>query len=201
MAQRGLVDEALVRYKYYFDGDKVTIVAEVVQTLDANGKLSVIKFTDYTAEQVRTLYPSSVEMRRRWSNLTELAVILDELAKRGIDFVHLAGVTEQPDADPFDLLCHVGYNAPIRTRRERANRVKVEESAFFNQFAAKAREVLTLLLDKYTDYGETQFALRDMLRVDPFTQYGTINEIARLFGGAEKLKSAVDELQNLLYAA
>ena len=30
----------------------------------------------------------------------------------------------QPDADPFDLLCHVAFNAPLRTRRERAERLR-----------------------------------------------------------------------------
>jgi len=35
-------------------------------------------------------------------------------------FDELAETAKQPDADPFDLLCHLAFNAPLRTRRERA---------------------------------------------------------------------------------
>jgi hypothetical protein len=33
------------------------------------------------------------------------------------------------------------------------------------------------------------------------SQHGTVQEIANLFGGADVLRSAVTELQSLLYAA
>ena len=43
------------------------------------------------------------------------ADIIESLAERGIDFDELTKVTSQPDADPFDLLCHVAYSAPLKT--------------------------------------------------------------------------------------
>ena len=64
---------------------------------------------------------------------------------------------KQPDADPFDLLCHVAFNAPLRTRRERAQRLRTESKDFFDQFAPEAREVLDELLEKYTEHGAAQF--------------------------------------------
>jgi len=39
------------------------------------------------------------------------------------------------------------------------------------------------------------------LRVPPISQYGNVIEIANLFGGPERLKEAVSQLQTLLYAA
>ncbi len=55
--------------KYYFDGGHVEIVAHLVYELDPDGKqLRVVKFTDYTAEKVRTLYSSASELRKRWVN-------------------------------------------------------------------------------------------------------------------------------------
>jgi type I restriction enzyme, R subunit len=39
------------------------------------------------------------------------------------------------------------------------------------------------------------------LKVPPVSQYGNVIEIAKLFGGPEKLRDAVTELQTLLYAA
>lgn len=186
--------------KYYVDGGDARIAAEVTYELDASGKRNIVRLVDYTAEQVQTLYPNSAEMRRHWVDPQERARIIAALTDRNIDFERLATVTNQPDADHFDLLCHVAFNAPIRTRRERANRVKLEETAFFEQYTGKARDILLALLEKYAQHGTTQLDV-NVLKVPPLSGYGKLGEIVRLFGSPEKLKSAVEQLQNLLYAA
>jgi type I restriction enzyme R subunit len=57
------------RRKFYFDGGQVEIVAHIVHELDPDGKqLRVVKFTEYTADKVRTLYPSAPELREQWTN-------------------------------------------------------------------------------------------------------------------------------------
>jgi type I restriction enzyme R subunit len=190
------------RRKYYFDGGHVEIAAHLVYELDTDGRqLRVVKFTDYTAEKVRTLYPTAIELRRRWENPEQRSEVIALLEERGIDFEELASATNQPEADPFDLLCHIAYNAPLRTRRERADRLKRDKKDFFDQFGSEARMILNELLDKYADYGTAQFIIPDVLKVPPISEHGNVIEIAALFGGAEKLKEAVNQLQTLLYAA
>lgn len=187
--------------KFYVDGGEVQVVAEMVLELDASGKRSLVKFTDYTAEQVRTLYRSPAEIQQAWLNPTLRTQVIADLGQRGIDFVHLATVMKQPEADPFDLLCHVAFNVPLRTRKERAERVRLAETTFFGQYTAKARAILLTLLDKYAEHGAEQLAFPDVLKVSPISNYGNIIEIAGLFGGADKLKAAVEQLHTLLYAA
>ena len=196
-----LDDHELVRRKYYVDEGEAQIAAEMVYELDANGKRGLVKFTDYTAVQVRSLFPNSAAMRKIWADAKGRTELIDALAERNIDFERLAEVMNQPDADPFDLLCHVAFNAPIRTRRERANRVKLEETAFFEQYTGKAREILLALLEKYAEHGEAQLVLNEVLKVPPLLNYGNAVEIARLFGGTNHLKEAVEQLQTLLYVA
>ncbi len=117
---------------------QVEVVAHLVYELDPDGKqLRVVKFTDYTAEKVRTMYTSAAELRRQWADPALRADIIARLEERGISFDELRTVTNQPDADPFDLLCHVAFNAPLRTRRERADRLRKEERAFFEQYGAR----------------------------------------------------------------
>ena len=188
--------------KYYFDGGQVEIAAQLVYELDADGKqLRVVKLTDYTGERVRSICHSTVELRARWSNLEQRAQIIEQLHERGIDFQTLAVQAGKPDADPFDLLCHLAFNAPVLTRRQRADRVKKQQAAFFNYFAPEAREILDDLLEKYAIDGEIQFTLPDVLKVPPISQHGNVAEIARHFGGFEELGNAVKRLQSLLYAA
>ena len=190
------------RRKFYFDGGQVEIATHLVYDLDPNGKqLRVVEYRDYTAETVRTLCPTAVEIQKAWADPHLRADLIEKLEERGIDFDKLTDVTKQPDADPFDLLCHVAFNAPLRTRRERAKRLQSERKDFFDQYGPEARAVLNDLLDKYAEHGAAQFALPDVLQVPPISKYGNVVEIAARFGGEEKLAHAVHELQTMLYAA
>jgi type I restriction enzyme R subunit len=187
--------------KYYFDGGQVEIAAQLVYELDSDGKLlRVVKLTDYTAEKVRTLCTSQDKLRTRWADAGQRADIIQQLAERGIDFQQVAAQAGKPDADPFDLLCHLAFNAPVLTRRQRADRLKKQQTAFFNYFAPEAREILNDLLEKYAADGELQFTLPDVLKVRPISDRGNVNEIIGKFGGADQLREAVGKLQTLLYA-
>lgn len=190
------------RRKFYFDDGQVEIAAHLVYDLDPNGKqLRVVEYRDYTAETVRTLCPTAVEIQKAWADPQLRSDLIEKLEERGIDFDKLTEVTMQPDADPFDLLCHIAFNAPLRTRRERAKRLQSERKDFFDQYGPEARTVLNDLLEKYAEHGATQFALPDVLQVPPISKYGNVVEIATRFGGEEKLAQAVRELQTMLYAA
>jgi type I restriction enzyme R subunit len=188
--------------KYFFDGGQVQVAAHLVYELDAEGhQLRVVQFTDYTAERVRTLFPTAAELRSAWADPDKRADIIEKLAERGIDFDELTKATGQPDADPFDLLCHIAYSAPVRTRRERADRLRKERRAFLEKHSGVARQILEELLEKYAEHGTAQFVLPDVLQVPPISDHGNVIEIARYFGGADQLRGAIHELQTLLYAA
>jgi type I restriction enzyme R subunit len=190
------------RRKFYFDDGQVEIAAHLVYELDPDGKqLRVVTFTDYTAERVRTLYTNAHELRAAWTNPRNRAEIIARLAERGIDFDHVAEEARQPDADPLDLLCHIGFNAPLRTRRERAKQLRSEHKDFFEQYGPEARAILDELLEKYAEHGAAQFVLPDVLQVPPINRHGNVIQISSLFGGPERLRQAVDELQTRLYAA
>jgi type I restriction enzyme R subunit len=190
------------RRKYYFDEGHVEIASHLVYELDPDGKqLRVLKFTDYAAEKVRTLYPSAPELRQKWANPSERSEIVDKLAQRGIGFDELAEMAKQPDADPFDLLCHIAFNAPLRTRRERAQRLREERKDFFDQYGPEARAILDELIEKYAEYGVAQFVLPEAIQVPPISDRGNVIEITKMFGGSDKLREAVNQLQTLLYAA
>lgn len=188
--------------KYYVDGVQVSIAAEVVYELDANGRrLRAVKYTDYSAEQVRALYPSASQLRERWTAAEERVAVESALRERGITFESLAEVTHQDDADPLDLLLHVAWQTPLKTRRERAERVKREGRSFFERFTEPARRVLNDLLDKYTEHGVTQLDDLHVLEIPPISERGTVVEIAEAFGGRDGLLGAISELQRLIYVA
>ncbi len=190
------------RRKFYFDGGYVDIATHLVYELDPEGKqLRVVRYTDYAAEKVRTLCPSAPELRAKWADPVQRAEIINRLAMSGVNFEELADAAGQPEADPFDLLCHFAFNAPLRTRRERAQRLKSEKKDFFDRFNPEACMILEELLEKYAEHGDAQFILPDILKVPPISTHGQPAEIIGIFGSADQLRNAVTELQNLLYAA
>ena len=188
--------------KFYFDGGHVEIAAHLVHELDPDGKqLRVIRYTDYAAEKVRTLCLTAPELRAEWADPEKRSGIIQRLTERGISFDELAESSGQPDADPFDLLCHLAFNAPLRTRRERAQQLRDSRKDFFAKYSIEARQILDELLEKYADHGTAQFVLPDVLKVPPVSEHGQIGDIIKVFGGADQLREAVTQLQTLLYAA
>lgn len=187
--------------KYYLDNVQVYIAGEQAFELDPDGHiLKTVEFTDYVTQNIRRLNLTAEHLRQVWSQAEQRIEILNQLRSRGIDPDHLAHVTHHEEADALDLLLHVAYNAPLVSRRERAEKLRQKKANFFNTFTPAAREILDTLLEKYADYGIGEFdQLPRVLQVSPFDQYGTTHDIYRLFGGAEKLLQAVDELQMMLY--
>lgn len=188
--------------KFYVESGAVGISAHVTQDLDAEGRrLRVSEFRDFTGEIVRSLFTGAAEFRAQWAHPEQRAELLAELANRGIDPAEAGEALGNPDADPFDLLCHVAWNAPVLTRAERAARLRKEHPTYFQQHGEQAREILDALLEKYADHGPSEFTIPDSLKVPPLSDFGNVSEITRRFGTPDQFRRAVAELQELLYAA
>lgn len=188
--------------KYYVDNIEVRIAAEVVYELDSAGKcLSVKKYTDYAADAVRSLFSNAADLRTSWRDMQMRKDIIDKLEERGIILEDLLDRLNLNDADPLDLICYLAFNTPLRTRRERAEALVKDRSEFLNRYAGEAREILLELLDKYAEYGLAQFKLPDVLKLSPIERHGNTREIAAIFGGAQELRDAIEQLQSELYAA
>ena len=188
------------RTKYYVDGGQTTIASVIVQELDADGNvLRVHSLTDYTAEKVRTLYATPEDIAASWGDPQRRQEIVAQLKARDLDADELAETLQMPDADPFDVLCHLAYNAPLLTRRQRADQLKKQKPDFFNAYAPTARAILDALLDKYAEHGAAQLKIPDALKMPPISDFGSVSEIIKAFGGAENLKGAARQLETLLY--
>ena len=119
------------------------------------------------------------------------------MEENGVLFAELAEQVGK-DFDPFDLVCHVAFDQPPLTRRERADNVRKRN--YFAKYGDQARAVLEALLDKYADEGIETIESVNVLKIQPLDKFGTPVEIVRLFGGAEKYQTAVRELESALYA-
>ena len=185
--------------KKYIVGGQVTVAVarERVQYLNAQGKLVTESLRDYTRINLLKKYDSLDRFLQTWQQADRKAALLQELEGQGVLLDALADEVGK-DLDPFDLLLHVAYDQPPLTRRERAQRVKKRN--VFTQYGPVARKVLDALLDKYADEGIATIESNEVFKLQPFTDLGSPVELVRSFGGRPQYLSALQALEQALYA-
>ncbi len=186
---------------YVVDNVEVKVAAERVQYFDADGRLITESLKDYTRKALAKEFDSLDDFLRRWSSAEKKQAIVEELAEQGVFFDALAdeiGRKSGKEFDPFDLICHVAWDRPPLTRRERAEQVRKRD--YFSKYGQQARCVLEALLDKYADEGVTHIEEPRILTIAPFTDFGTPMEIIQAFGGPNQYRQALHELEEALYA-
>ncbi|MCP4651322.1 MAG: DEAD/DEAH box helicase family protein [PVC group bacterium] len=182
--------------KYYVANVEVSVVAERVQYFDENGKLITQSLKEYTKNTLTKEYTSLDDFLIKWSSAKKKKAVIEELANEGIFFEALQEEIGS-DLDPFDIICHVAWGQPPLTRRERAENVK--KGNYFAKYGEKAQRVIAALLDKYADQGVVHIEEPDILTINPFSDFGTPLEIINSFGGFDKYKAAINELEHELY--
>jgi len=182
--------------KYYVNNVEVRVATERVQYLDANGKLITESLKDYSRKTLLQAYTSLDDFLSAWNDAEKKQAILEELAAQGVFLDELADQVGR-DYDAFDVICHVAFDQPPLTRRERAESVKKRN--VFAKYGDQARAVLDALLQKYADSGITSVESLEILKVDPLTAHGTPVEIVKLFGGRDGYLAAIRELEQALY--
>lgn len=196
-----LDDQKYARNKFHVDKGFVEVVANLVYELDPNGnRLRVVTYTEYSAETIQRMVTNAVELRSKWSDADQRTAIIEALEARGVSLERLVDMSGDPQVDPFDLLCNIAFQAPLRTRRERSDQLRREQRKFFEKFTPEARETLNEILEKYVEHGLTQFKIPEILKIPPILQHGNPLEISRKFGGENQLRSALNRMQAMLYA-
>ena len=185
------------RAKYYIGDVEVHVIAERVQYYGPEGKLITESLKDYTRKAVRKDYSTLDEFLKRWTSADRKAAIIKELEEHGVLLEALA-LEVSKDCDAFDLICHVAFDQPALTRRERAEQVKKRN--YFTKYGEQARKVLEALLEKYADTGIENIDDIKILTLDPFSKMGTASELVSAFGGKSGYIAALHELENQLYA-
>ena len=185
--------------KYLVEGEKIAITTEIVSILGEDGKtMRTESITDFTRKQIRKRYATLNDFVKNWTEAERKKAIVDELK----DYSVLVDAVREKNpvlanADIFDVICHVAFDQPPVSRRERANNVKKRN--YFAKYEEKAREVLEALLDKYADYGILNLEDSDILDTAPFNEIGKPQKIVKLFGGLDKFEQALKELENEIY--
>jgi len=184
--------------KFYVKQRPVTVVLERVEYLDEAGKLVTESLRDYSRNTIRRHFTSLDAFLRRWREAERKESVIAELVEEGL----LLGPLQEEvgkNLDPFDLICHIAFDQPALSRRDRANNVIKRD--VFTRYGPQARAVLEALLAKYCDEGVvSDLDNIKVLEIPPFNAMGTPIQLIKPFGSKAGFEQAVHELQNAIYA-
>ncbi len=176
----------------------VQVLQRLVSIYDTNGKLlKQESIEDYTKESILGTYQTLENFIQTWNEEQKKEVIRNMLKERGIDLELIKKDQNMMDVDDFDFICHIAFDQKPLTRRERAEKVKKRD--LFGKYGEAAKEVINALLDKYAQLGIYDIESTEILKQSPFTKFGKPSRIAALFGGNDKYRTALRELENELY--
>ena len=184
------------RQKVFVNGVDVSVLISRQLYFDQHGKPITTNLKDYTKEIVRGSYATLNDFLNKWNSAEQKTAIIEELQQQGVLVEALYEAVDR-EVDLFDLICHVAYDQPPLTRRERANNVKKRN--YFTRYGEQARAVLEKLLEKYADEGVDDIESMEVLKVKPFTDFGSPMEIVKTFGSKKEYLEAVSDLENEIY--
>lgn len=176
----------------------VKMVDEVYEERDADGNL--VTPEDYlkkVREELLAACHSMVELQQAWVDKPRRDELLATLEGRMVHLDILREILQRPDADAYDLLAHVAFDAELHSCEERANALFNLHKEFFENFDEEARGVLMALVEKYRYGGVLEVADPAVFTLAPFNS--DVRHVAKPFGGIAELRAAIDELIKLLY--
>lgn len=195
-----LKPEAPAEKKILLKGIEVYIAQEIRVVLTADGKtLTNAEYIEYSKKGVIQRTASLGDLREIWTDSLKRDKFLEALREQSIYPDLIGSLLKRPDADSFDVLAHIAFDVPIFTREERVNAFKNLHGDFLKTFDPEAQQVLLFLLDKYRLGGIEEISKPEVFRIPPFDKMGFLRGVAKLFGGFDKLRQALDELQKGLY--
>lgn len=165
----------------------------------ADGGLKLRDYGQYVRDQVLRLRLDPGQLLAQWAQAIGRRALRDHLADSQITTEELAEWAGRPDSDVIDLLLYAAWEIPLLSRAQRRQRVIACHQDFLLSFPPEPFEVLDKVLDQYAAHGAEELDVA-ALRSESYAELGTVSEIERRFGGSTRLREAMDELSELVYA-
>jgi type I restriction enzyme, R subunit len=185
--------------KYYIGDVTVRVLSERIQYVDKDGKLITESLIDYTKKNILQQYARLDDFLRTWTEAEKKQAIIDELQDSGVLLDAIREEMGKTELDDFDLVCHLAYDRPPLTKKERAENVKKRH--YLYKYSDIAQQVIEALLDKYANDGIKEIEDTKVLQLKEFAKIGSPMKIVKAFGGKEAYLKAVQELEKEIYYA
>ncbi|MCS6998488.1 MAG: hypothetical protein NZL86_03715, partial [Aquificaceae bacterium] len=149
--------------------------------------------------KVRQKVGTLEKLRNIWIDNAKRREFMQYLRSQDAEPTALSEVEDLSHIDTFDLLAHLSFKSPLRSREERYKAFMNREGRFLKSFKPEAKEVLEELLDRYRAWGIEEMTSERLFDLSPFKEWGRIVGVSKRFGGVEGLRRAVGEVVERIY--
>jgi type I restriction enzyme R subunit len=125
------------REKVYVNGVDVSVLVSREMYFDQHGKPITTSLKDHTKEIIKENFASLDDFLNKWNTTDRKEAIIAELQEQGVMVEALYDAVNK-EVDLFDLICHVAFDQPPLTRKERANNVKKRN--YFTKYGEKPKK-------------------------------------------------------------
>ena len=183
--------------KRYIKWVKVEISSERIQYLGTDWKLITESLKDYSKKNILLQYKTLDSFINKWGEADKKELIVNELIENWVMLEEIENEVWK-DLDPFDLICHIAFDKPALTRKERANNVKKRN--YFEKYSEEAREVLDAMIDKYAEEWIDSIEDINILKVRPFrSMWSPLEIINDKFWWIKEYQKAIKEVEERIY--
>ena len=161
-------------------------------------KLNKAKYIEYARENVRKKVLTLEDLRKIWIDKEKRKRFLQDLKVKSINPELIAQLLDRLDADAFDIIAHVAFDAPILSRDDRAQALLNEKQQIINSFNETAKKVLLNLIEKYKIGGIDEIS-PEALESPDIQKIGKLKEIIDSFGGIDNLINTLENISQSLY--
>jgi len=161
-------------------------------------KLNKARYIEYVKENVKKNVLTLDDLRKIWINKEKRKKFLEELKVKSINPELIAQLLDRPDADAFDIIAHVAFDAPILSRDDRAQALLNNKQQIINSFNETAKEVLLNLIEKYKIGGIDEISPQALESPD-IQKIGKLKEVIDSFGDMKKLINTLENISRSLY--
>ena len=186
--------------KVVVKGINVYIEEEIYVEVEGK-KLNKAKYIEYAKENIKKKVLTLDDLRKIWINKESRKKFLEELKAKSINPELIAKLLDDPvpdDADAFDIIARVAFDAPILSRDDRAQMLLSKKQQLINSFNETAKEVLLNLIEKYKMGGIDEIST-DALDSPDIQKIGKLKEIIESFGGIDNLIQTLENISQGLY--
>lgn len=179
-------------------GLTVFVEDEMMFEVDVLGKrLSLKEYVAYSKEEIAKAVKNANDLKTEWTKQDTRDALVAELENQGINIRMLAKITNNTEADEYDLLANLGFGENLHSRQERAEAVLTREQEFLNALNDEQKKIINGLLLKYKENGVMEITKANVFDVYPMPGFMYSQ---KAFGNPQALRQNVDRLQEKIYA-
>ena len=187
-----------VKPKIVLPNEQVRELYRQQKLINEHGELITENFTQFVKNKITEEYATYSIFKEYWDKEDMKATIIKALEEKDI-YLNILEEEVGEEYDPFDLLVHIAYGKKALTRSQRARQVK--QSDYFEKYGEQAKEVLSIILDKYVDGGIEELENPNILNIPELESFGTVYQIIMvIFMGLQNFQKALEEMKDSLYS-